>query len=86
MIDATNATTADVVDSWTETGSGIYWDDVDDGDPPYLTFMDGWRFRFDHWHMHLWCGEQLTSLVPVADRPRRMEEAGRSRRWTSGFK
>ena len=86
--DATNSTTtaAEEVVTWTVTeviGMDL---DVDEDGPPYLTFMDGWRYRFDHWHIHPWYGEQLTSLVPIASRPRRFEETGRSRRWTSGFK
>lgn len=89
--DATNSnststeTDAEVIVTWTTVEiPDVDFDD--DGEPPYLTFMDGWRYRFDHWHMHPWYGEQLISLVPIAPRPRRFEETGRSRRWTSGFK
>lgn len=86
-IDATNSDAVVTVTVTCTLTEGVeYWDDIDDGDPPYLTFMDGWRYRFDHWHMHLWNGEQLTSLVPIEARPRRTEEAGHSSRWTSGFK
>ena len=91
-VDATNSTTtgtetdAQAVMTWPVVEDLVDWDDVEEGEAPYQTFIDGWRFRFDHWHMHPWYGEQLTSLVPVADRSRRFEETGRSRRWTSGFK
>lgn len=90
MFDATNETTTTANDvqtvyTWTVTET-ISLDDIEDeGDPPYLTFMDGWRFRVDHWHMHPWFGEMVTDLMPIPVRPRRTEETGRKRRWTSGF-
>ena len=82
--DATTDATNSIAVTYTLT-EGIDYLPEDD-ERSYETFMDGWRYRFDHWHMHLWFDDSIRRLVPVADRPRRIEEAGRSRRWTSGFR
>ena len=84
--DATNSTTADdmAIMTWTVVEAVTAWPDDDERD--YETFLEGWRFRFDHWHMHPWHG-QLPRLQPgaVAERSRRRFSHG-TPTWPSGFK
>jgi hypothetical protein len=87
-MDATNAaTTTNVEYSGLAVVAAVCCNVIeDDGEAPYFTFMDGWRFRFDHWHIHPWFGDQVRRLAPPPTRPRRIETTGKTRRWTSGFK
>jgi hypothetical protein len=86
--DATNATataTVGVVTVIPAIATNVDVWTPDDGEREYETFREGTPFRLEQWHMHPWITEPVTRLGPPPMRPRRIEVAGYSRRYTSGF-